>query len=252
MKDETINSESFQSLLCLAAKERALPAGSWNVAPFAGEVQVVHKDYTLCTEAPLRYRFEDIASFIEYCQGKIEPEEGMIFYTHDNIVCLHNQLQPTGNKIHYSFDLSPELLVWKSVRNFSHKMFRKFLEERLDELIDTAIFQELAILKMSTNITFQSDFEDDKNYGFIYEEKEGRGASKIPKEFTINVPFFISDSPQEIPLRLSVTQPKDPESKPAFTVEIIREERLLADNVAKLIDTLRSALPDHMILHGES
>jgi hypothetical protein len=36
-----------------------------------------------------------------------------------------------------------------------------------------------------------------------------------------------------------------------MSTEIIREERLLADNVAKLIVDLRKALPRHMILHGE-
>jgi uncharacterized protein YfdQ (DUF2303 family) len=238
----------------IGAKEMALPAGGWDTAPFAGDALIAHQDYVLHTEAPLRYKFEDIASFTAYCAANVESGEGegIILYTNRGLAALHNWLQPAGNKVHYNFELSPELLAWKQARNCSHKGFRKFLEERLDELVDATIFQALATLKMNTNITFQSDFDDDNNFGFIYEEKEGRGNSKIPKEFTIKVPFFANNSPQEIPLRLSVSQPKDPGSKPLFTIEIIREERLLFDNVAKLIMDLRRALPDHMILHGSS
>jgi len=104
---------------------------------------------------------------------------------------------------------------------------------------------------MNTVIHFESDFDDDRNYGFVYQEKEGKGSSKIPKEFTISVPFFAGDSPQIIPLRLNVPQPKDSDTKPSFTIEITREERLLTDNVALLIEKLRKALPKHMILHGQ-
>lgn len=238
--------------LSVNAKERALPNGAWDAAPRAGNILITHQDYAIHKEAPLRYQFRDVASFVEYCRTNLDPDDGgIIFYTNGGLVGLHSRYTPNGNRIHYDFELSPELLAWKQARGCSHKMFRKFLEERLDELIDTTIFQALATLKMNTNITFQSDFDDDRNYGFIYEEKEGKGCSKIPKEFDINVPFFTGDPPQEIALRLNVSQPKDMDTIPLFTVEIIREERLLADNVAKLIANLRKVLPDHMILHGE-
>ena len=237
--------------LNINAKEKALPAGEWGDAPLAGETLIAYQDYIIHKEPPLRYQFRDIASFAEYCDTNIGKGDGIIFYTNGGLVGLHSRYRPNGNRIHYDFNLSPELLAWRQVRNCSHKIFRKFLEERLDELVDTTIFQTLAILKMNTNIHFESDFDDDRNYGFVYEEKEAKGSSKIPKELNINVPFFAGNTPQEIPLRLSVSQPKDLDSKPLFTVEIIREERLLADNVARLIVGVRTALPDHMILHGE-
>ena len=87
----------------------------------------------------------------------------------------------------------------------------------------------------------------------IFVDKSGQKieCDESSKELKINVPFFANDLLQEIPLRLSISQPKDPGAKPLFTIEIIREERLLADSVAKLIADLRTALPDHMILHGE-
>lgn len=235
----------------LDSEEKALPAGGWGVGPYAGDALIAHKDYIIHSELPLRYDFKDIASFILYCKADIEPYDGIIFYTNDKIIGLHSRLQPKGNRIHYNFELSPELWAWKQARNFSHKMFRKFLEERLDELVDTTIFTTLATLKMNTTIHFESDFDDDRNYGFVYQEKEGKGSSKIPKEFTISVPFFTGDSPQIIPLRLNVPQPKDSGTKPSFTIEITREERLLTDNVALLIEKLRKALPEHMILHGQ-
>jgi ribosomal protein L24E len=249
MAKEITDSGVFK--LSVNAKERALPNGDWGAAPRAGNTLIAHQDYLIHNEPPLRYNFEDIASFVTYCDGDIVPGDGIIFYTSNGLVGLHSRMQPNKNRIHYDFELSPELLAWKMARDFTHKKFKKFLEERLGELTDVTIFNSLATLKMNTNITFQSDFDDDRNYGFIYEEKEGKGSSKIPKELTIKVPFFTNDSPQEIPLRLSVSQPKDPDSKPLFTIEIIREERLLADNVAKLIMDLRKALPEHMILHGK-
>ncbi len=229
------------------AKEKALPNGDWKAGPLAGEVLIAHQDYMLHREPSLRYQFKDIVSFGEYCDVNIKKSVGIIFYTNTGLVGFHNRYMPTGNRVRYDFELSPELLAWKDIVCRPHKAFRKFLEERLDELVDTTIFKALATLKLNTNITFQSDFEDDRNYGFIYEEKEGRGTSKIPKELTIRVPFFANDPPQEIPLRLDISQPKDPESKALFTIEIIRGERLLADNVTKLIMNLRKALPNHMI-----
>lgn len=233
------------------AKERALPAGQADITPLAGETSIAHSEYAIHREAPLQYKFGDIASFATYCENDIDNDIGIIFYTSTGFVGLHNRMQPTGNRIHYDFELSLELRAWKRVVNCSHKAFRKFLEERLDELVDTAIFQALATLKMNTSIHFESDFDDDRNYGFIYEEKEAKGSSKIPKEFTIKVPFFANNPPEEILLRLSVSQPKDPDSKPLFTIKIIREEKLLADNVAGLIAGLKETLSDHMILHGE-
>ena len=233
------------------AKEKALPNGDWKAGPLAGEVLIAHQDYMLHREPSLRYQFKDIVSFGEYCDVNIKKGVGIIFYTNTGLVGFHNRYMPTGNRVQYDFEFSPELMAWKNVRNYSHKLFRQFLEERLDELVDTAIFEALATLKLNTNITFQSDFEDDRNYGFIYEEKEGRGTSKIPKELTIRVPFFANDLSQEISLRLDITQPKNAESKALFTIEIVREERLLAANVANLIVNLRKALPNHMILHGK-
>ena len=223
------------------AKERALPAGQSDIALMAGEALITHDEYSIHKELPLQYKFEDVASFAAYAKADIDEAVGMIFYADTGLVGLHSRIQPTGNRIHYDFELSPELLAWKHARNYSHKMFRKFLEERLDELVDVTIFQTLATLKMNTSIHFESDFDDDRNYGFIYQEKEAKGFSKIPKEFTINVPFFTNDPPQEINLRLSVSQPKDPDSKPLFIIEIIREERLLADNVARGISAQGSA-----------
>ncbi len=250
MAKEITDSGVFK--LSINAKERALPNGDWKAGPFAGDTLIAHQDYEIHIRPSLRYQFKDVASFVEYCKTYLDRDiGGIIFYTNEGLVGLHNHYAPDGNRIHYDFELSPELLAWKQTRGCSHKMFRKFLEKRLDELIDTTIFQALATLKMNTSITFQSDFDDDRNYGFIYEEKEGKGCSKIPKEFTIKVPFFANNPPQEINLRLSVPPPKNPDSKPLFTIEIIREERLLADNVAKLIVGVRAALPDHMILHGE-
>lgn len=234
------------------AKERALPIGGWQSGPCAGNTLIAHQEYVLHTEAPLRYTFKDIASFIKYCSANIDPDiRGIILYADSGLTGLHDYYMPRGNRVNYNFELSPELMAWKQVRNYSHKMFRKFLEEKLDELVDVAIFKTLATLKMNTVIHFESDFDDDRNYGFIYQEKDGKGSSKIPKEFTIKVPFFVGDPVQEINLRLSVSQPKDPESIPLFTVEIIGEQRLLVDSVAKLIANLRKALPEHMILHGE-
>ena len=245
-------SSDFINQLHLNSKERALPAGYWDTGPLAGESLITHQDYHVHKEPPLRYQLDDIASFVEYCKADLDPDAGgIILYTDIGLVGLHNRMQPTGNRIRYDFEFSPELMAWKNVINCSHKLFRKFLEERLDELVDTTIFQALATLKMNTSITFQSDFDDDRNYGFIYEEKEGRGCSKIPKEFIVKVPFFANDSPQEIPMRLNVPPPKNPDSRPLFTTEIIKERKLLADNVAKLIADLRKALPDHLILHGE-
>ncbi|MCK4525919.1 DUF2303 family protein [candidate division WOR-3 bacterium] len=244
-------SSDFINQLHLNSKERALPAGQADITPQAGETSIYHDEYTIHKEPSLRYNFEDIASFAAYCENDIDENVGIILYTDIGLIGLHSRMQPTGNRIRYDFKFSPELMAWKNVINHSHRLFRKFLEERLDELVDTTIFQALATLKMNTSITFQSDFDDDRNYGFIYEEKEGKGCSKIPKEFIIKVPFFANDAPQEIPMRLSVPPPKTPDSRPLFTVEIIRERRLLTDNVTKLIADLRKALPDHMILHGE-
>ena len=248
---KSTESSDFINQLHLNSKERALPSGQSDITPRAGETSITHSEYTIHREAPLRYKFEDIASFATYCENDIDNDMGIIFYTSTGLIGLHSRMQPMGNRIHYDFELSPELRAWKEARNYSHKAFRKFLGERLDELVDTIIFQTLAALKMNTAIHFESDFDDDRNYGFIYEEKEGRGSSEIPKELTIKVPFFANDPPQEIPLRLNVSQPKDSDSRPLFTIEIIREERLLADNVAELIANLRKALPDHMILHGK-
>ena len=243
---------SQEGRFILDAKERALPNGDWNAGPLAGDVLIAHKDYEIHKEAPLRYQLKDVASFVEYCKTNLDPDAGgIIFYTSDGFIGLHNHYVPTGNRAQYNFELSPELLAWKQITGHTHKMFKKFLEERLDELVDAKIFRSLAVLKMNTNIHFQSDFDDDRNYAFTYEEKEGKGSSKIPKELTIKVPFFAGDPLQEIPLRLSVTQPKEADTKPRFRIEIIREERLLADNVAKQIEILRDVLPTHMILHGE-
>jgi hypothetical protein len=236
----------------IRSKERALPDGGWSPAPNAGDTLIAHREYVLHTETPFGYTFKDIVSFIEYCSANIDPDAGgIILYTDGGLVGLHDYNIPTGNKVYYNFKLSPELRAWKEARNFSHKMFRKFLEERLDELVDTTIFTALATLKMNTTIHFESDFDDERNHGFVYQEKDGKGSSKIPKEFTIKVPFFVGDPIQEIPLRLNVSQPKDPDSRPVFIVEIIREQRLLVDNIAKLITNLKDILPGHMILHGE-
>ena len=252
--DEKVNNIGFFEFMGqprLDAKERALPNGNWKAGPLAGEVLIAHQDYMLHREPSLRYQFKDIVSFGEYCDVNIKKGVGIIFYTNTGLVGFHNRYMPTGNRVQYDFEFSPELMAWKGVICYSHKAFRQFLEERLDELVDTTIFETLATLKMNTSIHFESDFEDNRNYGFTYEEKEGKGSSKIPKELTIKVPFFANDSPQEISLRLDIPQPKDPESKALFTIEIIRGERLLADNVTKLIMNLRKALPNHMILHGE-
>jgi hypothetical protein len=236
----------------IRSKERALPDGGWRSGPYAGDALIAHQEYRLVAEQPFGYTFKDIDSFIEYCGANVDPDAGgTILYTDRGLVGLHNYNVPKGNKVYYNFELSPELQAWKDARNYSHQMFRKFLEERLDELVDTTIFKTLATLKMNTTIHFESDFDDDRNYGFIYQEKDGKGSSKIPKEFTIRVPFFVGDPIQEIALRLSTSQPKDPETKPTFTVEIIREQRLLVDNVAKLITNLKNILPRQMILHGK-
>ena len=234
------------------AKERALPNGDWKAGPFAGDTLIAHQDYAIHREPPFRYQFKDVVSFVEYCKANLDPDiGGVVFYTNSGLIGLHSNEMPNGNRVNYNFEFSPELMAWKNMVRRPHKMFRKFLEERLDELVDATIFKALAVLKMNTSIHFESDFDDDRNYGFVYEEREAKGSSKIPKELTVKVPFFANNSPQEIPLRLSVSQPKDPDSKPFFTIEIVREERLLADNVAKLIANLRKVLPDHMILHGE-
>jgi hypothetical protein len=236
----------------IRSKERALPIGGWQSGPHAGDALIAHQEYVLHTEAPIRYIFKDIVSFVDYCDANINPDAGgIILYTNSDLTGLHNYYMPRGNRVHYNFELSPELMAWGRVVNHSHRAFKEFLEERLDELTDVTIFKTLATLKMNTTIHFESDFDDDRNYGFIYKEKDGKGSSKIPKELTIKVPFFVGDPTQEINLRLIVSQPKDPESKPRFTVEIIGEQRLLADNVARLIVNLRKAWPDHMILHGE-
>lgn len=231
-------------------KERALPAGGWSPAPDAGDDLIVHKDYLIQITPPLRYVLEDIASFTAYCKKIIDPEQGIIFYTKENLVGIHDRLKPAGNRACYNSELSPELRAWKNVINYSHKQFRKFIEERLGELVDQEIFTALATLKMNTEIHFESDFEDDRNYGFVYEERAGKGCSKIPKEFDISVPFFANDPPQTISLRLDVPQPKSSEARASFNVEIIKEVRLLVDNVAKLIARLRTDLPAFMILNG--
>lgn len=230
----------------------ALPGGQWDPMPDAGNSLIVHKDYHIQDTQPLRYSFTDIASFTTYCEKIINPEQGIIFYTKKNLVGLHDRLKPTGNAIHHNFELSPELQAWKNVTNASHKYFRQFLEERLDELLDREIFTALAVLKINTAIHFESDFEDDRNYGFVYEEREGKGSSKIPKEFDIIVPFFAGDPPQVISLRLDVPSPKSSDAKPSFNIEIIKETKLLADNVSKLIAKLKTDLPAFMILNGRT
>lgn len=254
IKSEADMDETIDKIVdnIIRSKERALPIGGWQSGPHAGDALIAHQEYALHAEPPLRYTFKDIISFSAYCDANIDPDAGgIILYTDEGLTGLHNYYMPRGNRVNYNFELSPELMAWKRVVSHSHRAFKKFLEERLDELVDAAIFQELAILKMNTSITFQSDFDDDKNYAFTYEEKEGRGSSKIPKELTINVPFFAGDPPQEISLRLDVSQVKGPDAKPTFSIEIIRESRLLADNVALLIEKLRTNLPDQMILHGQ-
>lgn len=233
------------------AKDRALPAEHADITPRAGETLITHQEYNIHREPTLRYELLDIVSFAAYCEEDIDDNMGIIFYNSDGITGLHNRLQPAGNRAYYRFELSPELRAWKNVKTRSHKRIRKFLEERLSELVDATIFQALATLKMSTSIHFESDFDDERNYGFIYQEREAKGSSKIPKELAINVPFFANDPPQKIRLRLTISQIKGPDATPLFTLEIIQEEKLLAENIAKLITRVRKVLPDHMILHGK-
>lgn len=254
IKSEADMDETIDKIVdnIIRSKERALPIGGWQSGPHAGDALIAHQEYVLHAEPPFRYTFKNIISFGAYCDANIDPDAGgVIFYTDSGLTGLHNYYMPRGNRIHYNFELSPELMAWKGVVGHSHRAFKKFLEERLDELADTAIFKTLATFKMNTTIHFESDFDDDRNYGFVYQEKEAKGSSKIPKELTINVPFFTGDPPQEISLRLDVSQVKDPDAKPTFSIEIIRESRLLADNVALLIEKLRTDLPNQMILHGQ-
>ena len=125
MVKEITDSGIFE--LSINAKERALPNGDWKTGPYAGDTLIAHQDYTIHRESSLQYQFRDVASFVEYCKTNLDPDDGgIVFYTNDGLIGLHDHKMPSGNRVQYVFELSQELRAWKLVRDLSHKAFRNF------------------------------------------------------------------------------------------------------------------------------
>ncbi|MBE9581031.1 MAG: hypothetical protein IMF18_05370, partial [Proteobacteria bacterium] len=100
MAKEITDSGAFE--LIVNAKEKALPNGNWKPGPIAGDVLIAHQDYSIHKEPPLRHQLKDVASFVEYCKTELDPDiGGIIFYTNDGLVGLHNCYAPTGNRVRY-------------------------------------------------------------------------------------------------------------------------------------------------------
>ena len=224
----------------------------WGESPKAGEATLVHEHYTIERSASIDFVFEDLDSFIQYCQTEMKPGKSIIFWDSDKICALQDRNRPEGNSARYNFNLSVELQSWMSLHSTSLLKFKKFLEPRLNELVDLSFFAILTNLKLNVAIKFEANMEDDRNYGFIFEQKDQKGSSKIPKEIVTLLPFFANDEPQEIVFRLSISQPKNQTDSPFIGLELFNYDHLRRQNILLYIERLKKGLSKYLILAGNS
>jgi len=222
----------------------------WSPPPLAGESTLVHNDYKLHEAPHFGYDFDELDSFISYCREEYQPEQCLILWNPQEILALRKRDIPGGDYVKYCLRVSPELKAWQQMQRVNIMTFRRFLEPRLHEVKDTSIFDTLSSLKMNVMIKFESSIEDDRNYGFLFEQKDQKGSSVLPKEIWTELPFFAGDDPQDIPFILSISHPTNDQEKPMITLSIFGYEILLRENTRRCIKKIAKALPEFLILAG--
>lgn len=224
----------------------------WGDPAKAGEATLVHEHYKIERSKAIDFTFDDLDSFIQYCQAEMKPRKSIIFWSANEIYALQDRDRPKGNSAQYDFKLSIELQAWMNLHCTTLHKFKKFLEPRLHELTDPSFFATLSNLKLNVAIKFEANMEDDRNYGFVFEQKDQKGSSKIPKEIETVLPFFANDEPQAIAFRLTVSQPKEQNESPIFGLEIFNYDNLRRRNVLLYIERLKESLGGYLILAGNS
>ena len=218
--------------------------------PPADTQRLIHGEYKSLGGAIRKYEVLDLDSFINYCKEQIEPNIGGIFINYQEIKGLHDIRRPNLSYLVYRFVESQQLKDWLSVEYFNQKQLREFLETRLAEFEPTTLFEELAKLKLNAHITYNADMDDDLNYRLVFEEKQAKGASQIPKKITVNVPIYENRPPRELVFRVRFTQPKNNGEKPLFSLEPIGLKQILREEMQEMAEVLAKDLSDYRIYFG--
>lgn len=217
----------------------------------AGDLAIQHKAYESRRLPVRRYELEDLGSLLDYCKRYVDSALGAIFYTTKSIVVLPNEARPFSNRITYAFNRSRRLMAWLDLGRVNQKQFIEFLEIRLGEIDNPGLLEELAKLKLNATISYNSDLDDNNNYRVMFETKQAKGSTDIPKRIKVYVPFFEGEEEDtEFHFRLQFGQPKNDGEKPLFWLEPIGFEEQEAEHVEANIKRLKSELEGYQVFHG--
>lgn len=210
----------------------------------------IHSEYRMLSGAIRQYEVFNLYSFINYCKDRIDDETGAIFVSHEEIKGLHDIEKPNSSYVVYRFVKSQQFQDWLSVKHFNQRQLREFLETRLREFQPASLFEELAKLKLNAQIRYNADMDDDLNYRLIFEEKQAKGSSQIPKKITVSVPIYENRPARDVEFRVRFSQPKNDGEKPLFSLEPIGLEQILRMEMEDMAQTLDEELSGYEIYYG--
>lgn len=157
-----------------------------------------------------------------------------------------------GTKDHvavYNCPLSPEWVTWRTFNGNlrTQEEFARFIEENLADISkpEPATLLEVALkLQVKKGVQFVSEMRlQDGQHQFRYDETirgtTSNGEIKIPDTFQLLIPVFLGSKPITVQARLRY---RLQESKLVIGYELVRAQRLVAEEFDKAVARVRKAV----------
>lgn len=216
-----------------------------------------------------KHAVNDLPSLLAWAKRWGKPEESTLFCDPGGFVLV---LDDTGSQevgreiVSYHPTLSTAAKAWLgrgaagAPWTKEHIPFKRFVEERADDLVDHELLDAVLRFKTRTEFSYDADLEDGKSVSFTVVSKQGsgKGVVTLPKVFSIRIPLFRGTvNPEtdderlyDVECRLSYEQVADG-SKIAFEVRPQHVAELMDKALADLVADARADLgPAWLIVSG--
>lgn len=204
-----------------------------------------------------QHRAYSTDSFIKLVNAKADKLHCVIAYHDTGMKAILNDtvVDRDQDTVSYEFRKSLQYLEWKEILEgvvMTQKGFIKFLQSREKDEIDIELLLfNVQNFKYVTNIEGDFSQADHNNYTFMIKSKDGEGKVKIPQFLYPQIEIFNeSGFMQTVEVELEVYRPKDPTEVPGFKFTCPKLARYLKKAVEHEIETMRTGLPDYLIING--
>jgi len=220
------------------------------------KLHIIHSDLCIFQYRGFNHVIEDTKSIIGLVDRYGSPNNTLIFVNKERIYVIFDDSikdRPQDTAV-CKFCVSDQAMEWFNIQDSSVRQtkFIDFLKCRPEGEVENldALLAAVKVLKITTEIIGNYEYDDRGNITFMYKTKDKEGKCSIPSVLNVTMPMLNNGDVLEIEMELEVVKPKSETEKPAFIISCPKWPRYYKQAVEVEIKKLKDALPEYLILAG--